>query len=70
MQNFLLMTENQYKASASSTNSTMSLIKLRLDVSSLSATKKSSASALQGFFLLLSKTDHKIILPPPTAAAS
>ena len=38
MQNFLLMPENQYKASARSTISAMSLIKLRLDISNLLST--------------------------------
>ncbi len=51
MQNFLLIVENHYKTSASSTNSTMSLIKLRLDISNFLSTSKSLGAKHQGFFV-------------------
>jgi hypothetical protein len=40
MQDFLLMMENRYKTSASSTNSLIFLIKVRLDISNLLSIKK------------------------------
>jgi len=52
MQDFLLMMENRYKTSASSTNSLIFLIKLRLDISNLLSTKKNPPRFRAGAFFL------------------
>ena len=57
MQNFLSMVESHYKIHISSTNSTMSLIKIRLDISNLLSTKG-------GLLILFSSCSH--LLKPET----
>jgi len=50
MQNFLLVVESNYKTSARSTNSTIFLIKPRLDISNLLSTKIKLVAKAPGLY--------------------
>ena len=54
------MVENQYKTSASSTSSAMSLIKSRLDISNLLSTKKKPWRESAGVFYFKRSTKRRL----------
>ena len=64
MKNFLQIVENSYKASASSINSNMSVIKVRLDISNLLSTnKKAEAVRSIAWLFLWAVIQHHFIIP-------
>jgi len=69
MQNFLLMVENHYKTSAISTNSTMSLIKLRLDILYLLSTSQKRIKPIRRLAERLNPPDFMNSPPPLTPPA-